>query len=440
MLRPRASALPLGLLAFSLALMATSPARGDDPPQAGGGGGIPARFVLVEEPITTETTRRIRDGVESFVREVEARPLPQDGKRVVPIVVFEVRPGKSEPGSTPLGGAEDLVRYILEEVDHTRVHTVGFVPEPLAGYAVLPVLACDEVAMAADATLGPITPRDRPVDEGVKVRLRSIADKNGREAQLGLFLGMLDPSLDVRRVKTADNQVRYMPAAELDAFRGKAEHAVVEETPVWEAGNRGILTYEMGRGSFVKKQAASRGDVRTAYELDSTADIETGDVEASEMVISGPDHARRGRPSRSVPPREDGRHQRGRAQVPEDLPADQQPGRRPERDQPDRQEPARPEGRRDDRLRRGRGAGPLRRRFLWPATRSSSSKARRSARTRGARAARTATGSTPRSRATRRPTAPGRGATRSRWPAVSSTPASSWPAPATTRPTPWCWC
>ena len=286
MSRPRVLALRFIFVAFALAPCLA--ARADDPPANASPGGIPARFVLVEEPVTTETTKRIRDGVEAFVREVEARPVPKDGKRPVPIVVFEVRPGKSEPGSTPLGGAEDLVRYILEDIDHTRVHTIGFVPEPLAGYAVLPVLACDEVAMASDATLGPITPKDRLVDEGVKFRLRTIADKNGRETQLGLFLGMLDPTLDIRRVKTADNQVRYMPASELDAFRGKAEHAIVEETPVWEGGNRGVLTYEMGRGSLVKKQAATRGEVRTAYDLDSTADIETGDVEASEMVISGP--------------------------------------------------------------------------------------------------------------------------------------------------------
>lgn len=296
MLRPRASV--RRFVPFTIAIIAAfagsaSPftsARADDPPAGADANpnGIPSRFVLIEEPVTTETTKRIRDGVEAFVREVEARPAPKDGKRPVPIVVFEVRPGKSEPGSTPLGGAEDLVRYILEEVDHTRVHTVGFVPEPLAGYAVLPVLACDEVAMAPDATLGPITPKERQVDEGVKVRLRAIADKNGREAQLGLFLGMLDPTLDIRRVKTADNQIRYMPASELDAFRGKAEHAVVEERPVWEGGNRGMLTYDMGRGSFVKKQAATRGEVRNAYDLDSTSDIETGDAEASEMVLSGP--------------------------------------------------------------------------------------------------------------------------------------------------------
>lgn len=294
MLRPRAS-VPR-FVSFTIAIVAalagpaspSTSARADDPPADANPNGIPARFVLIEEPVTTETTKRIRDGVESFVREVEARPVPKDGKRPVPIVVFEVRPGKSEPGSTPLGGAEDLVRYILEEIDHTRVHTVGFVPEPLAGYAVLPVLACDEVAMAPDATLGPITPKDRLVDEGVKVRLRAIADKNGREAQLGLFLGMLDPTLDIRRVKTADNQIRYIPASEMDAFRGKAEHAIVEDTPVWEGGNRGVLTYEMGRGSFVKKQAATRGEVRTAYDLDSTSDIETGDAVGSSMVISGP--------------------------------------------------------------------------------------------------------------------------------------------------------
>ena len=292
MLRPRASVprfVPFAIAIVAALAGSASPsasARAEDPPL--NPNGIPSRFVLIEEPVTTETTKRIRDGVEAFIREVEARPVPKNGKRPVPIVVFEVRPGKSEPGSTPLGSAEDMVRYILEEIDHTRVHTVGFVPEPLAGYAVLPVLACDEVAMAPDATLGPITPKERLVDEGVKVRLRAIADKNGREAQLGLFLGMLDPSLDIRRVKTADNQVRYLPASELDAFRGKAEHAVVEESPVWEGGNKGVLTYDMGRGSFVKKQATTRGEVRTAYDLDSTADIETGDAEASEMVISGP--------------------------------------------------------------------------------------------------------------------------------------------------------
>src|SRR5690606_26832028 len=116
--------------------------------------------------------------------------------------------------------------------------TVAFLPESLSGYAVLIALACDEIVMAEEASIGPITPTGREVNRGLVGFAEDLANRKGRDADL--ILGMLDKQADLRQVRTAGGEIDYVMARDLDEYRKVAQ--VIEDRPAWEAGARGVLT------------------------------------------------------------------------------------------------------------------------------------------------------------------------------------------------------
>ena len=250
---------------------------------------VPARFLRVEEPITDAALALIQDTVPPFLAVEADRLAGPSGKKPEPIIVFEFVPGSKSPGSSSLGASGELARFLSREInisERTRARTIAFVPESLSGYAVLAVLACDEIVMGSGATLGPITPDGQPVDEDALASVKTLARRKRRESQLGLFLGMVDKTLDVRRLKLADGQIHYILAEELDAF--SKEHAVTENAPAWEAGGRGVLKAETARGGLVQRLADDRGAIKIAYGLDSTSDLVAPESETAEIRIEGP--------------------------------------------------------------------------------------------------------------------------------------------------------
>ena len=66
----------------------------------------------------------------------------------------------------------DLANLISKELGGARL-TVAYVPQPLKGYAVLPVMACTEIVMGGSASLGPITPENQTFDSRFASRFGS---------------------------------------------------------------------------------------------------------------------------------------------------------------------------------------------------------------------------------------------------------------------------
>ncbi len=285
MMRPRHRA----MMASGFAARAgRSPARyaDDDKPPVP----APARFVRIEEPISDDSIRVARDGILPFLAEAAGKPTADGRERPEPVIVFEFIPGEKAPGRSPLGASSDLARFISRDLnvdERTRVRTIAFLPKPLEGYAVLAALACDEIVMASGSSLGPITPEGEAADEDALTFVQNLAKRKRREPEAALFQGMVNKDLDVRRVKTADNQVHYVPAAELDAFT--KDRAIVDNQPAWEGGSRGKLTVEMAREhKIISRVAEDRGDIRRDYGLDSTADLVALEGESGELVLDGP--------------------------------------------------------------------------------------------------------------------------------------------------------
>lgn len=237
------------------------------------------QFFTITEPITDTVIDEIRLSAKPYVEH-------QAAKGIRPILVFEFLPGESQPGQTSSGNATDLAEFLSMGLSGAE-QTIAYVPESLQGYAVLGVLACDEVVMGERATLGPIVPKGEPISDAARGTIETLAHRKGRDPNL--LLGMLDPSLDLREVRTADRQVHFVLGSELDEFQ--KTHQVIQDQPAWEGGQRGVLTAERARDlNFTKLLVRSRAQIAERYNLANAADDPTlgGPVRPVLIRIEGP--------------------------------------------------------------------------------------------------------------------------------------------------------
>jgi membrane-bound serine protease (ClpP class) len=219
----------------------------------------PGQFFPIVEPISDETIRSLRAAAVPYIERIAST-----GQR--PVLVFEFRPGESEPGRSSFGASLDLAEFLLKDLSGAK-RRVAFVPEPLTGYAVLAVLGCDEIVLGPNASLGPISPDGAPVNASKRESVRELANQRGRDAEL--LLGMLDPGADLREVRT-DRGTHYVLAENLPEF--KKTHRIIEDQPAWEGGRRGVLTADRARRTFVTRFAENRPEVAAAYNLANVND------------------------------------------------------------------------------------------------------------------------------------------------------------------------
>jgi membrane-bound serine protease (ClpP class) len=271
MTRPRRSVVSAPLAA--LAVLGVIAAAGAQQPGAQApapGTNVGQFFPPIVEPIDHDELQALRSSVLSYLERTAAA-----GQR--PVLVFEFRPGDALLGSS-FGAATDLADFLARDLGGAK-RTVAFVPEPLSGYAVLAVLACDEIVIGPEASLGPIAPEGRPVTDRERVVVADLARAKGRDPDL--LLGLLDPSLDLREVRTAAG-THFVLKEHLEAFA--KEHAVLEERAAWE-GRRGVLTSDRARQTIARLQAEDRARIAEWYSLSSTATDPTLAAAPQPMLI-----------------------------------------------------------------------------------------------------------------------------------------------------------
>src|SRR5438445_148374 len=137
--RPTAALVTALLGAVALAL--TGPdARADGDAAAEG------VYVTVANPITSEVTNRVKERVDRAVREHKVQK-----------VIFDFNPDNREANSPNFGPCSDLADYIL---DHPQLVTVAFVHGKVCRHTVLPALACKEMVMSREASIGEVPAPD----------------------------------------------------------------------------------------------------------------------------------------------------------------------------------------------------------------------------------------------------------------------------------------
>ena len=223
----------------------------------------PGQFFLIEEPIDSEVIERIK----ASTKQLLARSAAQ--RTAAPILVFEFRPGRAQPGSSGFGSSFELANYISTELAGAKL-TVAYVPQPLKGYAVLPALACDELVMGIDASIGPITPEGEAVKVDYRELVKILARRKGKEPDL--FAGLLDRDADLKVVRTADRQVHYVLPENLEAFLKGNQVADNGVQPAWEGGSRGVLKSDRAREEgLAKLRANDRSDIANVYRIGTRA-------------------------------------------------------------------------------------------------------------------------------------------------------------------------
>lgn len=253
----RSFCLTSGILLAGLVATTDLFAQAEKSPPANDVNTNPGQFFQITEPITNETLERIQ----AATRQLVNRSATDQGKS--PILIFEFRPGESQPGASGFGASYDLARYIMKNLGGAKL-TVAYVPEPLKGYAVLPALACDEIVMGPDSSIGPISPEGETSTRDLQETVKNLAVSKQRDADL--LLGMLDVNAELRVVRTDDKQIRYLLADHIPEFQ--KTHHIVSDDAAWEGGPRGVLSAKRAREEgFSKLTADNPAEVANTYRL-----------------------------------------------------------------------------------------------------------------------------------------------------------------------------
>lgn len=175
-------------------------------------------YVAVPHPLTSDGLTRVKNLVDAERGKGADRPS---------WVVFDFTPdGKDahNPPDSSLPG--DLANYIAKLND---VKSVAFITRKAHGNTPLPVLACREVVMGKDASLGAVIgPTDPPLDRRAAGDYESILG-DVRPTQMAAVRKMYTPGLRLRRAQKGGGEV-LVDAAKLDgATNPKTVEGVSDE-------------------------------------------------------------------------------------------------------------------------------------------------------------------------------------------------------------------
>jgi len=195
-----------------------------------------AAVVQVRLPIVGTRDTQVETAILKRLPALRSRP----GERGVLVLEFGAAADGAAAGSD-FGRAFELARFLTSD-RLAGVKTVAFLPEGSSGHAVLVAIACEEIVMPPDATLGPADGGEggEPVDEAMRAAYTQIAARR-RTVPPAVALGLLDPGTKVARVSTDDGE-QFVPLADVERLRRDVAVLGVEElapVPLVFTGRRG---------------------------------------------------------------------------------------------------------------------------------------------------------------------------------------------------------
>ena len=225
------------------------------------------KLITLEGPLTAAEVVRIQRAVRLILDDHLT-----NGKR--PVLIFEIRPGASQYEE-----CRKLVHFIRNTARPGAENTIAYVPEPLTGHKIMIALACQELVMHTDASIGNITGNNVPKpDSDQRILYRDLArDRNWPEA---LVLGMLDPDLEIYRTETPDGSRFTLPDDKAIATGPRAIYKPRGEPLILKSRQCRTL-------SLAKLIVPSRAEIAAHYQLprQATLDDPTLGVTPEAVVI-----------------------------------------------------------------------------------------------------------------------------------------------------------
>jgi membrane-bound serine protease (ClpP class) len=221
--------------------------------------------IHIRLPITPQTPDRVRQAVGKVLDKAE-----RDGILPVLIFQFDVPRGGDDAESVSRGSEfEDcskLAKFLVSS-RLNRATTVAYIPKPIKGHAVLVALACGQIIMAPDASIGSAG-IDIPERETVSPDMLSTYESITRQRRMvpvEVVLGMLDRQREVIKVKT-EVSTEYITPDKLVELR--KDHTIGPQETWKRSGELLQLSGSDGRKlGFVSFLAADGRDVARALEL-----------------------------------------------------------------------------------------------------------------------------------------------------------------------------
>lgn len=246
-----------GVASAALLALITSPALAQDAAQADG------VFVTVPNPIT--------DGaIKSQIRPV-VDAAKTDPRRNVRKVVFDFNPDGKEAATAEFGPCYELAKYIRTLRDN-GFQTIAFVHGKTTRHTVLPVIACEELAMSSSAQLGEVWSKEVPVTQ----EEQNIYQQFAGLIKAGPVMRMIDKGVQLVQAKK-DGVTLYVD-------RRKVESKDPAYQEVRLAGNAnpvplpaGVALYDVERArqfNLCNIQLETRADVRDRYQMGGGTDLD----------------------------------------------------------------------------------------------------------------------------------------------------------------------
>lgn len=193
-----------------------------------GGGAERGLYVAVPHPLTSDAVTRIKNSVGAARAKGADRPA---------WVVFDFTPAGKEAHNPEAPLAVELASYIAQLTDLKRV---AFLTRKASGHTPLPVLACPDVVMGKDASLGEVVgPTDAVPAGWVRDAYDSIL-RTVRPTQMAAVRKMYDPKVKLAKAKKGNGEV-------LIDLNNKAEReqvGIVNPQPVKDFAEEGIALYK----------------------------------------------------------------------------------------------------------------------------------------------------------------------------------------------------
>ncbi|MBY0588009.1 hypothetical protein K2X85_12585 [bacterium] len=172
------------------------------------------------------------------------------------VVILDLQLAQSEFGS-----CYDLANAVAQ-MGGSVERTVAYISKPLTGNGVLIALACDEIVLARDASIGPVLS-----DADLKPRERSVFESIAIEKGHGKWIatGLADRSVRLIEVETPAGKA-VKTAEEFVEFEKNAQ--VLRQETLKEGGSAWVVSADLAqRMGLSRLLCESRKEVALAYDL-----------------------------------------------------------------------------------------------------------------------------------------------------------------------------
>ncbi|MEM7474832.1 MAG: NfeD family protein [Planctomycetota bacterium] len=227
-------------------------------------------LVEVELPLVGDRAQQVQAQIEQIASSNTG------SKRPVVVLKFQASPLTELTGEPDNGGlgtrgkqfgpCTELARFLYSSSDAARVRLVAYLPGNVEGHGVLPILACEEIYMTPDASLGRAA-IDEPLDGFIEPIYREVASRGTLPEPV--VMSMLDPQVEVYVVDTQDATDLVVDREQLDELESDGKILKVNDDSVWMGGSLAYYT-----GAKLRSKGWVAPNVSSETDLQSRLGVE----------------------------------------------------------------------------------------------------------------------------------------------------------------------